>query len=120
MLVNILLDLKNFLLLVTRLVPRLGWWALVGMLCAVLNILFKDEVWPNTPLAVPVARLLGVLSLLAGQWAVVITSRGIRPAVQSTFWWACWSLLWLLSIAGFAGMMLLGVIAVIFPGNALV
>ncbi|MBC6610640.1 hypothetical protein H8B15_06885 [Hymenobacter sp. BT507] len=103
----LLVEAGYFLLRAFRLIPALLWWALAGLVFAGLNLALQDEVWPNTPAAAPAAELLALSCLPVAQWGMIITLERIRRTVRHTFWWACWSLAWLLSILAFAGLVLL-------------
>lgn len=93
-----------FLWSALRLVSPLVWWALMGVGVGALNLLFQLELWPHTPGVEGIALILIVCCLPLGQWGVIITLERIRQTVRHTFWWACWSVAWLLSILVFAGM----------------
>ncbi|OON69028.1 hypothetical protein [Hymenobacter sp. CRA2] len=54
--------------------PRLLWWALAALVLAALNLLAREEIWPNTPAAEPACQVLLAASviglLLTGPWTL--------------------------------------------------
>lgn len=102
--------LGRFLFLLLRLAPPRLWWALAGVLFAVLNLVFRDEVWPNTPQMKVICWLLILLCCLVGMWAAVATIKQLHATLTNFLWRAVWYGAWLL--ANVAAVLVTGVAVV--------
>ncbi|MCB2407398.1 hypothetical protein [Hymenobacter lucidus] len=102
--------LLRFLELVFRLAPRLLWWALGGLFFSGLNIVLKQELWPNTSAAPTFFAVLFVGCLLLLPWLAARTAWLLADAVESYFWKALWRLA---AIGGYCGAALSAVVGVV-------
>lgn len=95
-------QLQLFAASALRLLPTSLWWALGGLVGAVCSIQLEKELFPNTPAAVQVARVLAVGCALAipllGVWWLWRIAASLEHAG--------WRLLWYLGAAGATGLVL--------------
>ena len=97
---SLITRLVRFLLLVACLAPVWLWWALAGLLFTVLNGVFYEELWPNTPQATNYLFFFGVGCFLVTLWATVGIAKHLRSVVASRFWSFVYYIIWLVGTTG--------------------
>jgi hypothetical protein len=93
-------QLGRFLQRVLRLTPVAFWWLIAALVFAVSNLLFKEEVWPNTPHAEEffVGAVLAALVSLA--WVASYLAWHVADTINCKPWSTAWRLA---AVLGFIG-----------------
>ncbi|MCB2378076.1 hypothetical protein LGH70_10815 [Hymenobacter sp. BT635] len=91
---------------VFRLTPAWLWWAMAGLVFGAVNMVFYQELWPNTPAAEDFFKVLILASMAAIPLAVVQTVRNFARTLQSSFWRLMWQLVVTACFLGVCGVLL--------------
>jgi hypothetical protein len=104
-------QLASFLLLVLELIPAVLWWLLATLVFALLNLIFIEEVWPNTPKAE--SCLVGMLltSLLLLAWVGSSLAWRIANNIKTNPWNVAWRLVAVLGFLGSTGATAMALVA---------
>ncbi len=108
--------LRRFVLVVLALMPQLAWWALAGLVLSVLNSIWHQELWPNTPGARPFFTGLGFGSGLLLPWLAALTCWRVADELRLGFWQVLWRLAGVGAYGAACVITLLGLIALAYGG----
>lgn len=89
--------------LALRLAPRLLWLLLGGSLLAMLNLGWRDELWPHTPGAESFFELCWLLCGVTLPWLLARTAQLAARHAQGWFWRLLWQLT---AVGGYVGAFL--------------
>jgi len=92
--------LANFLVLVLRLVPLVLWRLLALLVFTLLNLVFQNEVWPNTPNAAVFFCGVGLIILVLVAWLASALAWRVADTISGEPWNTTWRLV---AVLGFSG-----------------